>query len=692
MILACCLVGLAPQAPAPARPWQGFERILYLHGGPTRDAAFFAQVKALGFTAVNVAGGEDPELPGRHGLRFYRDQLVGKGVLELRDPEWLAAYKAYDRTRDARDLVRPRCLAAADVRQELADLCARNLAACLPAGPIAVALGDEISITRHANPLDFCYAEASLTAFRAELLGRHGTVEALNAAWDTTFPSFAHVVPLTADQIRRREFGDGLARNLRPWAEHREFMDAQFATVLTDLAARVRAAQPGLPIGLTGMQPPSAYGGHDYRRLMPWQDFYEAYDLGGARQLAMSLAPAGARQIATIAPPPPGVGLETVQAQVAAGLAHGMAGVVVWSAGTVFTAGGTPTEFGLALRDAFAALAPVAERVAGAQVEFSPIWLVESQASVRAWWMLDSEQDGKTWIRRLSSYESTHSTSLAARASWVQLLQDLGYQPLLVPEQDLPRRLAQETPRAVVLPATLALTAAAVRALENYRGLLLADHSVGLYDEHLQLRAAPVLEERFGLEPVRDAVPTVRVREGRPPETLRLPSGACAVETGRRGRLGEPCQFGEVQMEATGRDRTACYLNLAVCEYSALRLDPQRVATARDLRVRVARALRLCGLEPTVHVVGDGLPTCVERIWLRSATGARTLAIRLDALANPAVAAEIGRRGAARIEVLLPAPLRLRDLSGGDPSEATTRQQHSLQPWRGLFLAVEGGR
>ena len=44
------------------------------------------------------------------------------------------------------------------------------------------------------------------------------------------------------------------------------------------------------------------------------------------------------------------------------------------------------------------------------------------------------------------------------------------------------------------------------------------------------------------------------------------------------------------------------------------------------------------------------------------------------------------------IEVLLPAPLRLRDLSGGDPSEATTRQQYSLQPWRGLFLAVEGGR
>src|SRR6185503_15632367 len=91
-------------------------------------------------------------------------------------------------------------------------------------------------------------------------------------------------------------------RNLRPWAEHREFMDRQLADLVGALQRDVVARAPGLACGLTGLQPPSAYGGHDYARLLPAMTCFEAYDIGGARDLAACLAPRGALQLATVFP------------------------------------------------------------------------------------------------------------------------------------------------------------------------------------------------------------------------------------------------------------------------------------------------------------------------------------------------------------------------------------------------------
>ena len=77
--------GVTAGATASAPRHDGFEVILWLHGGPPRDRRFFEAVKQLGCTAVSVSGDADPALPGRHGLGLYRDQICGKGILELRD-------------------------------------------------------------------------------------------------------------------------------------------------------------------------------------------------------------------------------------------------------------------------------------------------------------------------------------------------------------------------------------------------------------------------------------------------------------------------------------------------------------------------------------------------------------------------------------------------------------------------------
>ncbi|MCK5945161.1 MAG: hypothetical protein KAI24_24440, partial [Planctomycetes bacterium] len=75
----------AQQQPEPqvAKP-QRFERVLWcsdLDAGPKL-------ARASGYTAVQLGRGGDPTPLRSLGLRFYLDQPIGKGLLELRDQQW----------------------------------------------------------------------------------------------------------------------------------------------------------------------------------------------------------------------------------------------------------------------------------------------------------------------------------------------------------------------------------------------------------------------------------------------------------------------------------------------------------------------------------------------------------------------------------------------------------------------------
>ncbi|MHC5069970.1 MAG: hypothetical protein ACYTGO_05725 [Planctomycetota bacterium] len=637
-------------ATAAAERRAGFEVILWLHGGPRRDQGFFAAIRELGCTAVSVSADEDPALPGRHGMRFYRDQICGKGILELRARQFDPVRNAYELSRDRKDLVRPVCLSSLGTLAQLSSTLSDRLRPALAEDPLAVALGDEISVTRHANPLDLCFDKPSLAAFRTFMRARHRTIESLNESWNTRFESFETVLPFTADQIRARELGGPvLAANLRPWAAHREFMDRELARVVRRLVAQVSRHDRRLPCGLTGIPAPAAYGGHDYARLLPHLTFYEIYDQGGARDLAMSLAPDGARQVATLFPPKAGTGTDLVGARLADMLAHGLWGTVIWSAGDVLDADGRATAYGRAIATAVRELEPAFANFAGATVLRSPIWIVESQASVRAWWMLDSRGDGATWIRRLSSYEVAHSTSIAARHGWVRILEDLGTQPRLVPAPELAKRLQAAPPRLLVLPATLALDAASGRAIRKFvndGGVVVADHSTGLYDEHLRRRDVGLLDPMFGIQRRSLLYQDQLVAQGLPAAAGRLTTGAAAAERGLRGGLAETAAGDlRVQLERNVGKGRAIYLNLAMCEYGRVRLDQKRLSAALDLRQRVRWVLREAGVSTPVVVVSERVPTCVERIVLQAADGRTLLAVRVNALEAPKILREIGKGG-----------------------------------------------
>lgn len=686
-LAAMSLFAALVPAQAPAAP-QRFERVLWC----SDPAAAVAWAGAAGFTAVQLDRGRDPALATAHGLGYYLDQPIGKGVFELRDDEWQPVARAYEATRDPATLVRPGCFATPDLVADLARAGAAEALRVAGPGLRFVALADEPSATRHDAPLDTCRCAHCLAAFRAFARRRFPELDALNAALGTQFTSFDDVAPPTVDQVRRRELLDTqLPTDLRAFALHREFVDAQYAAAVGQLATAVAQAVPGVPVGLTGLGAPAAFGGSDYARLLPALTLAEAYDSGGAVELTASLLPAGGHRYATLFAPrddSPAANVPIggwVRAQLAAMACQGFAGVVVWNDAVVRQPDGAATEYGAAVGAGFTALGGALDACAGAVVESSPVWLLESQPSVRLWWLFDSAADGMTWVRRLSSYESEHSTSQAARLGWLRLLQDLGIEARCVGEADLPERLLRERPRCLVLPATIALadrTAQAIAVYVQNGGTVLADHTVGLYDGDLLRRPAGALDELFGVTERSWRWHDLLVREGRPlGGTERLP----LVERGLRGRIAERGDDGDRFVEqGVGRGR-AIYLNAPVVGYANDRLDEQRIAVALDLRRRVRVALQQAGIAPPFEVRGAGLPTCIRRSVLHLRDGRTVLAIRLNALAAPRLMQQLAAGGPRAIEVLLPVARHLRVLGGEDLGTAT---QFALQldPLGALFL------
>lgn len=694
-----------------------FEAFLWRHGGPPLSAAFAAAVRRAGLTGICVDQNEDPQQATRLGLRFYLDHAAGKGVLHLRKADFDRCFHAYESSRSAEDLQRPMPLMSGRVRRSLLELVETRVGRAAEHGPHMISLDDEISITRNVNPLDFCFAPSTLQAFRTWLQARYGTIEALNRAWNARFADFDSVAPPTTDAVRKRELVQEWPRRLTDWSDHREFMDVVLQETLAVLARRSRALAPGVPVGFEGGQAPAAFGGFDWQRLLQEVSFVEPYDQGGTRELVRSLKKPGTLHFETVFPEKnPIFGLRSV-ARLYDAAAHGLSGVIVWSAGEFF--GGTDPEslagYGQLLARELPRLTGDRGRVlAGARVHDGVIWILESQASVRLHWMLDAAGDGNTWIRRFTSYESTHSTSRSARLSWIRLLQDLGYAFRFVTEKEL-LAAGGRRPRAVILPSCLALSDPAVASLARLveaGALLVADESPARYNERLQQRIRPAFDSLFGVARTSDRR---FLREGRArSDAPRAATGLTLAETGLEPegitvarRVGEPASrersdknaLIEVPVAGTGRghwcqfERTvgegrAALLNLAVCEYARARLEASKAPLCRDLRSRVRRLFDRHGLRETVLARVRGYPTVLERILL-SKGDKRVLVVRANCLEKPELFTELVARGSQPMTLVLPFAAKVRDLWSGKLVGSGRRIEAKLDPLRGSFFLLE---
>jgi hypothetical protein len=215
----------------------------------------------------------------------------------------------------------------------------------------------------------------------------------------------------------------------------------------------------------------------------------EPYDAGNSRAILGSFLPPGAPILATYF----GSDFPVLRRTAWSRLLDGDRGAIIWDddpdRAIQKSSPDMPiTARGRSLRDIFAEIRPAAERLAPLERVRDRVAIHYSQASIRAWWMSDSREDGNTWPRRLASYELEHSRLIPIRAAYVKAVEDLGLAADFVSyEQIESGELRRGKYRALLLPGSIAMSQAECDRIAEFArdgGVVIGDERSGVMDEH----------------------------------------------------------------------------------------------------------------------------------------------------------------------------------------------------------------
>ena len=468
LVLTLVLVS-SMMAGAQLRPWNDYRTILWMSGKVDQHAEQWPliaeRMREMGINTGMDCRDAPPQKVIDSGFGYYVENIINKGLclkFSSSVTNWGKHIDDWSKTRSADAFVRdysfddPKWLGA------MTDLMSKTAAAHAAAKPLMYDLRDELSVTISANPFDYDFSPTALAGFREWLKTEYTDLAALNAQWNTEFPSWDAVMPFTTDQIKARmvtgekhpkgepdwqalkqiKFDPAEAAkhperwNFSPWCDHRTYMDLSLARTLDAFRKASHAQDPHTPVGIEGTQMPSAFGGYDLWRLSQVLDWAEPYDIGNAREILGSFMP-GKPLLATV--------FEKDTNAARRRLWHllllGDKGCIVWWSDDMIDW----SKPDLPLTTKAKALAPVLKEMTSplaklfllAERETDPIAIHYSQPSIQVAWLLESTADGKTWPRRFSSYEATHNQHAQVRNSWLKLLQDLGYSPGFVSGEQL---------------------------------------------------------------------------------------------------------------------------------------------------------------------------------------------------------------------------------------------------------------
>ncbi len=593
----------------------GFPVYLWVDARTIEASGVLESLSGLGFRGISMEAGQDPTRILAAGVPYYLDQVAGREVLSLTAEELEAGRGADPSAEVAR--ARPTCLqdpgVQARIEQRLKELAARL--ASHP--PDFVSIRDEPSFTRFLAPADWCADTACQVSYARYLVSQYGSPAALRHAHGEdalvviagTETAGWSLLPMATETARQRLFHSRPDQKaLVAWNDARAFADAGFADALSRMMVAARSSFPGRPIGWLGGQMPSAFGGFDYERLLAGADLCEVYDVRGALETAASLYGPRRNLLATItAPTGPA---ENAALLVWSSFLRGADRLVLYSAREALDAErpGHATPWAIhALETARGVSSETWSGFRNARFEEADAAILIDQTSVRADWIFSTFGDGRTWIRRLGSYEAEHSPLARSREAWLRLLEDLGFRPKIITSAALQAgALNADRIRVLVLPRAWSLSREVtplIRAFAERGGAVIADSHCGLFDEHLQFRARGPLDDTFGVcrtgtmrdlvvaatskprnvglpYPIADA--TLHATHARPKDTA---SGLSAVlQSGRDGESGN----------------RLCYLNLDIGTYPLDRASAH--GRAEWLRAKLRTIFHTIEVKPWIEV------------------------------------------------------------------------------------------
>jgi len=686
--------GVSAQDPA-------FQPLLFVHESDRSIPGLLARIAGIGFSGINVGGGEDPAFALAAGLSFFVDPALPHGILHIPRRTFDGALERA--TRIPPILERPVGLSDPATKRRTRSLLERRLAPFKAHPPLFVSLGDEISYTRLINPIDWCHRPTTLSHFPAFVRAFFGGEE--EALRTLGVSDLRSLHPMLTDTARKRFFRvHPDPRALVPWNVARAFSDERFADFLAHAALQAREILPGTPVGFLGGQMPSAFGGFDWQALLQRVDVVEPYGHGATPALVRSLSRSSTRRFRTILLEQRNI--QSVIQEIDHAFLRGAAGVIVFSSRELLPGGTLAPRLSLLSPHLRLLSSPGARRFREGRPLEPQVAILHSMPSVRLHWMLDSEPDGKAWIHRSTSYEITRSTQARTRQAWVSLMEDLGLTYRFVTPADLGAGVlaGKDGPRALVLPRSIALGDASVQAIKAFvraGGLLVADAQVGLFTERLERRPVPALDVLFGIRssgrrpnlegdrirplPVTDipyplavteleftsAQPLVRDAFG-PAMLLRLHDSLRNVPGAPRGRT--------------------LFMNTFIMDYPRDRL--LRPARARWLRELLRPRFLNAGIRPRVRIVrGEGAPPWPVVCHLRRTSEGLILAVQMN-LVTGGVAppwSEVLATPGLPLEVLLPRSFRVRDLLSGRDLGRLSRIPCRLLPDSPAFFELISG-
>jgi hypothetical protein len=194
----------------------------------------------------------------------------------------------YAKTGDKTKLVRRACVSDPKFFENRGKSFKRYFERVLPhRGYLSFGFGDEQSMTGYeGRAIDFCFSEHCLREFRKFVKARYGTLERLNAEYDSGFASWDDVMPFTRDEVWKSG-----GRHVAGWADHLEFMDDRCTNALAFCVGELSRMDKNLYFTLSGTQPPAAYSGMDWWKMMHVLTGIEGYEIGGQFDLQRSFAP-----------------------------------------------------------------------------------------------------------------------------------------------------------------------------------------------------------------------------------------------------------------------------------------------------------------------------------------------------------------------------------------------------------------
>lgn len=613
--------------------WDHFVILVWQYQVPPPGPAAKRAYESVNLHGIHLDWGFSDELldfARENGYEFYVDHAAGKGDLYLRREAWQEFFAAYRQNRQRP--VRPNCLRDPAVRERMKGLLREHVTRAKVGRVVGYAFDDEISVTSFTNPADVCWCARCLAAFRDWLREQYGTVEALNAEWDTAYADFQEAEPLHVDDLREVHQQPFHAWNLARWADHRRFMDTTFAEVLAELTATANEADPRVPAGFVGGQAPAAYGGYDYARLARAVQWMEAYDIGATNEILRSFWGQRKPHVQTFFS-----SLEPYRDQwfLWYYFVHGNRGVICWpeSDGKPWFEGDRARPEIEALADTFQELqGRLGQIFVGAEFQPDPIAIYYSQPSIQLSWFMDIQPHGSTWINRSSSLNNDNATDLFNRWAWLKWLEDSGFQAEFVSYLDVREKgLNPDRYKVLILPRTLALSEAEAAAITRFAesgGLVVADYLCGVFDEHGKGREKGVLDDLFGVthdfsQGVLDGknIAEINGELYQQPLSRKLMYDGALREKGfvvyERGLSARSAAaIPAVNVRRVVGPGQAIYLNLTPIEY----LLKRGTSDGQAYRDFLSQLLRGAGLEPRVQAFrGEEEQPLIERLFWRKA-------------------------------------------------------------------------